>query len=102
MPPPVSPSLQLDGEEAEADPDDEEPIRPRLKLRKSDTLKDDLTEMVGSDPDAAAAILRAWINNRTRRRQRSRLASLKRRSSLDGDRHRKHVTQSGRARPESR
>lgn len=59
------PSLQLDGETiADSSADDgEDAQRPKLKLRKADTLKDDLAEMVGSDPDAAAAILRSWINN---------------------------------------
>ena len=57
------PSLQLDGEEpADAEEEDEE-ARPRLKLRKADSLKDDLSDMVSTDPDAAAAILRNWINN---------------------------------------
>jgi flagellar M-ring protein FliF len=37
--------------------------RPKLKLRQGDSLKDDLTEMVTTDPDAAAAILRSWIQN---------------------------------------
>jgi flagellar M-ring protein FliF len=37
--------------------------RPKLKLRRGDSLKDDLTEMVTSDPDAAAAILKSWIQN---------------------------------------
>ncbi|TWU00333.1 flagellar MS-ring protein [Botrimarina colliarenosi] len=58
------PSLQLDGEtHDDASADDDEPQRPKLKLRKSDSLKDDLSDMVASDPDAAAAILRSWINN---------------------------------------
>lgn len=59
------PSLQLDGETLEGTDGDEEEefTRPKLKLRKADTLKDDLTDMVSSDPDAAAAILRSWINN---------------------------------------
>lgn len=59
------PSLKVDGEPlADADAqDDDEPNRPKLKLRKADTLKGDLSEMVASDPDAAAAILRSWINN---------------------------------------
>lgn len=60
------PSLQLDGEALGDNPLEEESAendRPKLKLRKADTLKDDLTEMVGSDPDAAAAILKSWINN---------------------------------------
>lgn len=59
------PSLQLDGEalpEVSAG-DDEEPARPKLKLKKADSLKDDLADMVASDPDAAAAILKSWINN---------------------------------------
>lgn len=37
--------------------------RPRLKLKKGPSLKDDLTEMVREDPDAAAAILRTWISS---------------------------------------
>lgn len=58
------PALQLDGETlAETGEDEEEFQRPKLKLKKADTLKDDLTDMVSSDPDAAAAILRSWINN---------------------------------------
>lgn len=64
---PVSglPSLQLDGETLASNEtnDDDEEQRPKLKLKKAETLKDDLTEMVSSDPDAAAAILRSWINN---------------------------------------
>ena len=41
----------------------EEPAneRPRLKLKKGSSLKDDLVEIVREDPDAAADILRAWI-----------------------------------------
>lgn len=59
------PALQLDGQRLEDAPEanEDEGQRPKLKLRKADTLKDDLSEMVASDPDAAAAILRAWINN---------------------------------------
>ena len=37
--------------------------RPKLRLRKGTNLKDDLTEIVQEDPDAAAAILRTWIGN---------------------------------------
>jgi flagellar M-ring protein FliF len=37
--------------------------RPRLRLKKGPTLKDDLTELVKEDPDGAAAILRTWIGN---------------------------------------
>jgi flagellar M-ring protein FliF len=36
--------------------------RPKLKLKKGASLKDDLTDMVRDDPDAAAAILRSWIS----------------------------------------
>lgn len=37
--------------------------RPRLKLKKGVSMKDDLTDIVREDPDAAAAILRSWIGN---------------------------------------
>lgn len=37
--------------------------RPRLKLKKGDNLRDDLTQIVREDPDTAAAILRSWIGN---------------------------------------
>jgi flagellar biosynthesis/type III secretory pathway M-ring protein FliF/YscJ len=40
-----------------------DPGRPRLRLKKGPTLKDDLTELVKEDPDGAAAILRTWIGN---------------------------------------
>jgi len=43
--------------------DDMEESRPRLKLKKGHNLKEDLTEIVREDPDAAAAILRSWIGN---------------------------------------
>ena len=48
-----------EGEEAEG----EDGQRPRLRLKKGDSLKDDLVEIVREDPDAAAAILRSWIGN---------------------------------------
>ncbi|MGL4514213.1 MAG: flagellar M-ring protein FliF C-terminal domain-containing protein [Lacipirellulaceae bacterium] len=48
---------------AAADGDDLGAARPKLKLKRGDSLKDDLTEMVTTDPDAAAAILRSWIQN---------------------------------------
>lgn len=35
--------------------------RPRLKLKKGSSLKDDLVDIVRDDPDAAADILRSWI-----------------------------------------
>lgn len=63
-PPAGIPSLQLAGDDsATGDAEDDDHHRPRLKLRKPETLKDDLAEMVTTDPDAAAAILRSWINN---------------------------------------
>jgi flagellar M-ring protein FliF len=37
--------------------------RARLRLKKGPSLKDDLTDMVREDPDAAAAILRTWISS---------------------------------------
>jgi flagellar M-ring protein FliF len=47
------------GEEAE----DTEDSRPRLKLKKGKSLRDELTSIVKEDPDSAAAILRTWISN---------------------------------------
>ena len=41
----------------------EEGDRPRLKLKKGNSLKDELTDIVREDPDAAASILRNWIGN---------------------------------------
>jgi flagellar M-ring protein FliF len=43
--------------------DNEQPTedRPRLRLKKGKSLKDDLVEIVRDDPDAAAEILRSWI-----------------------------------------
>ncbi|QDV75246.1 hypothetical protein [Botrimarina mediterranea] len=59
------PALKIENDQyAESDAQDgEDSQRPKLKLRKADTLKGDLSDMVASDPDAAAAILRSWINN---------------------------------------
>lgn len=54
------------GEAAPASGEEEEEEverRPRLKLKKGSSLKDDLTEIVREDPDAAASILRGWISN---------------------------------------
>ena len=50
------PSTQSDN--AEEEPDDD---RPRLRLKRGKSLKDDLVEIVHEDPDAAAEILRSWI-----------------------------------------
>jgi flagellar M-ring protein FliF len=60
------PALTLHAEEpaktaGAEDADDDEPDRPRLRLRKGKSLKDDLVEIVREDPDAAADILRSWI-----------------------------------------
>jgi flagellar M-ring protein FliF len=43
--------------------DEEEPgdDRPRLRLKKAKSIKDDLVEIVHENPDAAAEILRSWI-----------------------------------------
>ena len=61
-------TLQLDlGSESptseETDDEQADSERPKLRIKKSDSLKEDLSEMVREDPDAAANILRAWINN---------------------------------------
>jgi flagellar biosynthesis/type III secretory pathway M-ring protein FliF/YscJ len=45
-------------EEQEADEE-----RPRLRLKKGTSLRDELTAIVKEDPDSAAAILRTWISN---------------------------------------
>lgn len=37
--------------------------RPRLKLKKGVSLKDDLADLVREDPDSAASILKSWIGN---------------------------------------
>jgi flagellar M-ring protein FliF len=51
--------------EAEASDEevDTEDSRPRLKLKKGKSLRDELTSLVKEDPDSAAAILRTWISN---------------------------------------
>lgn len=58
-------ALELpDGDEAD-ETDDDEPEndgRPRLKLKKGSSLRDELADIVREDPDTAAAILRTWIN----------------------------------------
>lgn len=51
------------GEGSEGADSSDEAQRPRLRLKKGDSLKDDLVEIVREDPDAAAAILRSWIGN---------------------------------------
>lgn len=37
--------------------------RPKLKLKRGPSLKEDLAEIVREDPDSAAAILKGWISN---------------------------------------
>jgi flagellar M-ring protein FliF len=62
-----APTLALHSDETSSreadDKSDEEPEddRPRLRLKKGKSLKDDLVEIVHEDPDAAAEILRSWI-----------------------------------------
>jgi flagellar M-ring protein FliF len=63
----VAPALTLHTDDAPQrdanDTAEEEPAesRPRLRLKKGKSLKDDLVEIVHEDPDAAAEILRSWI-----------------------------------------
>jgi len=60
----AGPALTLQTDKTAASEDDEEEPaddRPRLRLKKSNSLKDDLLEIVHEDPDAAADILRSWI-----------------------------------------
>ena len=60
------PTLSVERESASAgEEDDEEESegnRPKLRLKKGPTLKDDLVEIVREDPDSAAAILKSWIS----------------------------------------
>lgn len=65
-----TPALAFDGGGARSasavrggDGDADEPLRPKLKLKKGPSLHDDIAEVVREDPDAAAAILRSWIGN---------------------------------------
>jgi flagellar M-ring protein FliF len=59
-----SSSLTLQAEEPKPNTENDEAAesnRPRLRLKKGKSLKDDLVEIVREDPDAAADILRSWI-----------------------------------------
>ncbi len=49
--------------EANEETEQEDAARPRLKLKKGKSLRDELTAIVKEDPDSAAAILRTWISN---------------------------------------
>jgi flagellar M-ring protein FliF len=57
-------SLQTDNPPSAVDEQQQEAgeKRPRLRLKKGSSLKDDLVEIVHEDPDAAAEILRSWIS----------------------------------------
>jgi flagellar M-ring protein FliF len=58
-------SLALHAEEPKAGADSGEAAeagRPKLRLKKGTSVKDDLVEIVREDPDAAADILRSWIS----------------------------------------
>jgi len=60
----AGPALALQGDEPQAKGDassEQQEERPKLRLRKGNSLKDDLADIVRDDPDAAADILRAWI-----------------------------------------
>ncbi len=60
--PAASLTLQADEPKAEAERGDAtESDRPKLRLKKGKSVKDDLVEVVREDPDAAANILRSWI-----------------------------------------
>jgi flagellar M-ring protein FliF len=57
-------SLTLQTDEPEAVGDSTEAAKadkPKLRLRRGASVKDDLLEIVREDPDAAADILRSWI-----------------------------------------
>jgi flagellar M-ring protein FliF len=58
-------SLTLQTEESKAESESGEAGengRPKLRLKKGTSVKDDLVEIVREDPDAAADILRSWIS----------------------------------------
>jgi flagellar M-ring protein FliF len=56
-------SIQADEPTSQSDDTTEEAgdDRPRLRLKRGKSLKDDLVGIVHEDPDAAAEILRSWI-----------------------------------------
>jgi len=63
---PAAPGLKLQADEpqaaaAKANDAQSPPEKPKLRLRKATTLKDELADIVREDPDAAADILRSWI-----------------------------------------
>jgi flagellar M-ring protein FliF len=58
-------SLTLQADEAKATAESGEAAdegKPKLRLKKGTSVKDDLTDIVREDPDAAADILRSWIS----------------------------------------
>lgn len=55
--------LPKETQSAKAKKGDEEAGRPKLRLKRGPSLKEDLSELVKEDPDGAAAILRTWIGN---------------------------------------
>ena len=62
----ATPILKLHSEESSPNKNtsevaEEADERPRLRLKKGKSVKDDLVEIVREDPDAAAEILRSWI-----------------------------------------
>jgi flagellar M-ring protein FliF len=60
----ANPGLMLHSDDTASRADNaDEPAddRPRLRLKKGKSVKDDLVEIVREDPDAAADILRSWI-----------------------------------------
>lgn len=57
-------SLTLQADEPTAAAESEQPAeggKPKLRLKKGASAKDDLMDIVREDPDAAADILRSWI-----------------------------------------
>lgn len=58
-------ALKLHADESAASsaaPEEQTEERPRLRLKKANSLKDDLVDIVRDDPGAAADILRSWIS----------------------------------------
>lgn len=64
--PTAAPAMEVEfGSKSNESTDSQDPQgeRPKLRIKKTESLKEDLSEMVREDPDAAASILRGWIHN---------------------------------------
>jgi flagellar M-ring protein FliF len=60
---PPAPQLAATGSDEDADEEEAHPARKRRFRTSGPNLRDELTEMVKEDPDAAANVLKAWIGD---------------------------------------